>query len=172
MQEVDLVWKIKLLEISNNFNKDRNNIRMLVINQFSLENPWTWTGDNTSKYLYIVENLNNGWKICLRRPANLKNGFDFLILYPNSSINKESRNLKDAPSFKNILSLIEDNINKFSNFKENIKTIYLCWEVHEFYNDIEENILKICKWFFIEQDIRYWNYSWRQKFYNEILKLL
>ncbi len=173
MVEINLVWKIFLENISNDSTENRNNLRKIILNEFLKENPWTWIWKLVSKYLYIVEKLNNWWKICLRRPANLKNGFDFLILYPDSNINKWSR-LKDAPSFDNILKIIQENIKNIdfkNSFLEKIKLIYECKNIDNFYSNEEEIILKISKWLFIEQDIRYWNYSGRDKFYLEIQKI-
>ena len=67
---------------------------------------------------------------------------------------------------------------KYARLYELIRRIYECDDV----SDIEmaelhfsvglpvDHILKIIKWFFIEQDIRYWNYSGRAMFWNSVPK--
>ena len=58
----------------------RNEVRGRIITEFLKELPGTGNGENQSKYLYFVETLKDGNRIYLERPANLHNGFDFLII--------------------------------------------------------------------------------------------
>lgn len=172
-KEINLIWKIIIDSDIQSLDERRNFLRKKIIEYFFNEKPWTWSWELASRHLYFVEEFITWNKLCLKRPANLKNWFDFLIFIPDSNINSEWK-YKDAPSFNNVLDLIKNeckNTEFKKSFKINIEKIYNCFEISNFYNEQEEVLLKICKWFFIEQDIRYWHYSWRNKFYNEILHI-
>lgn len=72
-------------EIIHNFSNEgtRNEVRMRVVELLSTEEPGTGKGDNATRYTYYVETLQNGDRVYLRRPANLHNGFDFLVCVEN-----------------------------------------------------------------------------------------
>lgn len=63
----------------------RNEVRMRVVNALASEVPGTGSGDNASKYIYFVETLSSGDRVYLQRPANLHNGFDFLVCVENAN---------------------------------------------------------------------------------------
>ena len=67
----------------------RNDVRMRVVNTLASEEPGTGNGDQASKYIYYVETLSNGDRVYLQRPANLHNGFDFLVCVENANYAKE-----------------------------------------------------------------------------------
>ena len=82
----------------------RNEVRERVIAEFLKEAPGTGNGENQSKYLYFVETLKDGNRIYLERPANLHNGFDFLINVENINFSTTNR-IKYNPSHDNILMI-------------------------------------------------------------------
>jgi hypothetical protein len=81
----------------------RNEVRERVITEFLKEAPGTGNGENQSKYLYFVETLKDGNRIYLERPANLHNGFDFLINVENINFSTTNR-IKYNPSHDNIFN--------------------------------------------------------------------
>jgi len=58
--------------------ESRADIRKEVIELFLLEKPGTGSGDDCSKYRYIVESI-PGYSIKLKRPVPLNKGFDFTV---------------------------------------------------------------------------------------------
>jgi len=76
----------------------RRELRKKVVEQFLLEEAGTGTGEKTSRYVYYVEELDDGSRIYLTRPAWLKKGFDFLIHVEN----KVFMNGKDNPKHDDI----------------------------------------------------------------------
>ncbi len=156
----------------------RNEVRERIIAEFIKEMPGTGNGDNQSKYLYYVETLNDGNRIYLERPANLHNGFDFLINVENINFSTTNR-IKYNPSHDNIFSDLQvkkaESPEKYAKLYKLIEDVYNCEEIPEI--DLSFNtgypvdlILKVAKWFFIEQDIRYWNYSGRAMFMSGVPK--
>lgn len=57
--------------------ENRIEIRKVVVGILLEEEAGTGKGDLTSRYTYIVEELEDGREVYLRRPAWLKKGFDF-----------------------------------------------------------------------------------------------
>ena len=57
----------------------RNEVRMRVVDRLALEEAGTGKDENASRYIYYVETLADGNRVYLQRPANLHNGFDFLV---------------------------------------------------------------------------------------------
>lgn len=172
---IDL-YDMNLSSIDNTFENNRNELRKLVVNELFKEIPGIGKGDDASYYRYNVERLLDGNKIFITRPANLKNGFDFLIHVENH----EFLNGKDTPRHDDIIGDLQkkkaiDEV-KFEQIKIAIDRIYGCEDSNNVINDYLELdyfdnsglaidvVLKIVKWFFIEQDIRYWNYSGRKMF--------
>jgi len=177
---------------SINKDSDRNTIRNEVIKKFLQENPGKGNKNLTSKYTYYVETLNNGKRIFLTRPAVLNKGFDFIIHLENGNFKHISKKRKrtyynDIPSLDNILDDLEEkkkeDLEKYTLLFQLIENVYNCKDPNNVLkNDIKkklifqsgcsvEIILKIIKWFFIEQDIRYWNWSGRNKFFNRIKEI-
>lgn len=157
---------------------NRNEVRQRVVQKFFEEMPGLGKGGFQSKYLYYVETLEDGNRIYLERPANLHNGFDFLINVENINFSETSR-IKHNPSHNNIfndlLAKQVESPEKYAELYKLIEDVYNCKEIKE--TDLRFNtgypvdlILKVAKWFFIEQDIRYWNYSGRAMFMSGIPK--
>jgi hypothetical protein len=157
----------------------RNEVRMRVVSAFSSEEPGNGSGEAASKHIYEVEHLSDGDKVLLVRPSRLHNGFDFLITLEKMSF-KEKGNNRNAPKFDDLFADLrlkkENNLERFQNLVQLLERVFLC----EYVSDEEINalgecegwtiemVLKVSKWFFIEQDIRYWNYSGRLKLWNGI----
>lgn len=157
----------------------RNAVRKRVIDAFLNELAGNGKGELQTKYFYFVETLTSGNRIYLERPANLHNGFDFLINVENVNFSKTSK-VKNNPSHDNIFEDLEQKRNespkKYKKLFLLIQDVYNCKEIQdnldlEFTNGYPVDlILKVLKWFFIEQDIRYWNYSGREMFMTSVPK--
>lgn len=156
----------------------RNEVRERVITEFLKEAPGTGNGENQSKYLYFVETLKDGNRIYLERPANLHNGFDFLINVENINFSTTNR-VKYNPSHDNIFNDLKikkaESPEKYKKLYKLIENVYSCKEIEDTNLQFSSGysvdlILKVAKWFFIEQDIRYWNYSGRAMFMSGVPK--
>lgn len=162
-------------EIICNFSNEgtRNEVRMRVVNKFAEEQPGTGTGELASGYVYYVETLNSGDRVYLQRPANLHNGFDFLVCVENINYAKPGERKRNYPKQKefqeDLLSKKKANPEMFKKLHRVLREIFECHDVNdEEISEIKFNvglpvdhIVKATKWLFIEQDIRYWNYSGR-----------
>jgi len=149
-------------------------LRRKVVEQFLLEEPGTGKGYETSRYTYYVEKLQDGRRIYLTRPAYLKKGFDFLI----HAEGKVFMTGKDFPKhddiFEDLKKKKKENPALYKRLHEAMTRVYNCQDPEEVLKDLDdlkfksgftvELILKTLKWFFIEQDIRDWNYSGRGMF--------
>jgi len=158
----------------------RNEVRTRVVNAFLNESAGMGKGNNASRYNYNVATLLNGNNIILTRPANLKNGFDFLIRVSNTNFNINGR-YRDYPKHDEIIQdlLLKQKHNQilYNQLKSYIINIFNCdIEVEDIdFSLLNFNIgfdvdmlLHVIKWFFIEQDIRYWNYSGRNMLMSAI----
>lgn len=133
------------------------------------------TGELATRYRYNVETFIDGKKLYLIRPAYMKVGFDFQIWMENWANNNKDK----MPSHKDIvqdLKLKKDENGLFFNILiDGINKVFICEDDDRILKRIKmkkvsftngektEVLLKILKWMFIEQDIRYWNYSGRVK---------
>lgn len=146
---------------------------MRVVNCFSNEQPGIGREDYASRYRYYVETLQDGNRIYIVRPANLHYGFDFEIHVENTNYAESGKRIKTMPSHENLNTDLL--LKKASSPQMYVKLydllikVYECNEVtDEEINEISFSVgypvdhdIKVMKWFFIEQDIRYWNYSGR-----------
>ncbi len=157
--------------------RDRAELRKLMLCTFITE-------DCKTKYRYIVETLTDGTKIYIERPGRLNKGCDFVIYVENLSCYKNGNDipprhddlLDDLRNKKNYLSP-----SQFATLIEAIKDIYGLQSFNAAIapltsfpsnNDWSyELILKLVRWFFIEQDITYWANSGRTMLWNEIQKI-
>lgn len=158
----------------------RNEVRMRVVDALSSEQPGTGIKDAATRYTYYVESLSDGNRIYLRRPANLHNGFDFLVCVENSNFSSpgerrrnypthddiikdlEAKRIQDPSSYNRLYTLMQGVFACSSDVKENLSSF-------EFDGGFSaEMLLKTMKWLFIEQDIRYWNYSGRNMLWSGI----
>lgn len=151
----------------------RNDVRMRVVNEFSKEEPGKGNGDLSTKYNYFVETLEAGNHIILTRPANLHNGFDFVVRAENINFNIGKGRYRDNPTHDDIIEDLwlkkQENPRNYIVLYNYIIKVYYCEEIQDswFYKQGFHSgypcdlIVKTIKWLFIEQDIRYWNYSGR-----------
>lgn len=165
-------------EITKDFDNSgsRNDVRNRVVTCFMLETPGQGTGNLASKYNYKVKTLPDGHEIILTRPANLKNGFDFLIRVDGIDFSKGNGRRRDYPKHSDIIEDLEikkrENLEAYGVLYDLIKDMHACKNVSD--KEIEAiqfesgyssaMIVHVIKWFFIEQDVRYWNYSGRNMF--------
>ena len=151
----------------------RNELRLRVVDYFSKESPGEGKKDKASRFRYYVETLSDGNRVYLVRPANLHYGFDFQIHVENMNYAQPNKKRNTMPKHDN---LHEDLLQKkekapqmYKNLYNLLKKVYECNEItDDEINSLSfsvgypvDHVVKIMKWFFIEQDIRYWNYSGR-----------
>ena len=151
----------------------RNEVRMRVVNRLSEESPGTGNGDGASRYIYFVETLDSGDRIYLKRPANLHNGFDFLVCVENANYAEPGCYARNYPKHEDIAADLENkkaqNPAEYKRLYALMRRVFECHDVSDdemrgftFEGGLSvDHILKAMKWLFIEQDIRYWNYSGR-----------
>ena len=163
--------------------RGRNVIRYQVVRKFMQEAPGSGTGKLASRYDYYVEELSDGRYIILSRPANLKNGFDFRIRVENTDFNRGQRRKRDYPKHDDIVRDLRRKKKRdpkaYEKLLQLIKRVYECEEVKsKDYKRLNfavgypvDLILGVVKWFFIEQDIRYWNYSGRAMLISGIFNI-
>lgn len=152
----------------------RRELRRKVVEQFLLEEPGTGTGHNTSRYTYYVEKLKDGSRIYLTRPAYLKKGFDFRISVEDKVFMTGHDYPKHDDIFLDLRRKKKENPRLYKRLHKAMTRVYDCEEPENVLKDLGnpkfksgfsvELILKVLKWFFIEQDIRDWNYSGRAMF--------
>ena len=155
----------------------RSDIRNFLLNQWIQETPGT-------KYRYFVETLVSGNRIYLERPGRLNKGCDFVIYIENVH---QWKNGNDRPPnhdyILNDLSLKKQSLNQaqWTLLISSIRSVYNCETYNTAVQHISnlpvvdghsyETLLKIMKWFFIEQDITYWSGEGRGKFFSAILNI-
>ncbi|WP_027332627.1 hypothetical protein [Mycoplasmopsis gallinarum] len=160
-------------EITRFFSNEgtRNEVRLRVVNALSEEDPGNST--ETERYTYYVETLDDGNRVYLRRPANLHFGFDFLVCVENANYAEPGKRRRNYPKHDDLGIDLQakkaEDPEMYKKLYTLLKKVYECNDVFE--TDIEnisfssglpvDHILKTIKWLFIEQDIRYWNYSGR-----------
>ena len=97
----------------------RNEIRMRVVNEFAKEEFGNGRDDMASRYIYYVETLASGSRVYLQRPANLHNGFDFLICVENANYALPGKRRRNFPTHDDInadlLKKREENPNSTQN---------------------------------------------------------
>ena len=156
----------------------RQELRNLVVQKFLAEEPGEGSGDLVSRYRYYVEELGDGRRLFLTRPAWLKYGFDFVIRVEGTTF----INGRDNPKHEDLLKDLQQKRSKkprmYTELLVAVKQVFGCEDPEcvllESTNldftigHSPELILKLCKWFWIEQDIRYWNHSGRFKLMQAI----
>jgi len=151
----------------------RNEVRMRVVNALASEEPGTGSGDSASRYIYFVESLSSGDRVYLQRPANLHNGFDFLVCVENANYAPPGKRRRNYPKHEDfgadLQAKKEENGEMYARLYSLLRRVFECEDVSDaemseihFNSGLPvDHILKAIKWLFIEQDIRYWNYSGR-----------
>ena len=163
--------------------RTREELKELVVSKFLGEEPGEGKAKLASRHRYNVERLAEGRRIFLSRPAPLRWGFDFVVHVEGATFAKGRSN----PSHQDILEDLEDKRQSLS--PEAVGVIRECCSaVYEGHDPDDvlgsqqlpkgaggfslELILKVLKWLWIEQDIRYWNYSGRQMLKTAVDKAL
>ncbi len=156
----------------------RKEIRDFLVHEFLKELPGTGTGVDTSVYYYYVDEIFDGRKIYLKRPARLNKGMDFEVNVEDTNFGIKKKTT--LPSHSSILKDLDEknkeNSQEYLKVKNIIERLYNCESV----NDKEirslefasghpiELTLKCIKWLFIEQDVTYWNWSGRAMLFSKL----
>jgi hypothetical protein len=168
----------KTLSISNG--PTREQLREKVATEFLKEQCGSGVGDNASKYIYFVETLADGRRVFLSRPAFLNKGFDFEIKVENTNFAEAGKPRRNRPAHKDIFRDLEtkkaNNPKLYQKLFRLIVQLYDCNEIRsKEFMDLEfgvgypvDLLLYVIKWFFIEQDITYWNFSGRNMFMSGV----
>lgn len=178
---------MSVIEVNCSFSNagTRNEVRARVLNKFIDELPGTGKGDLASRYVYYVEKLKDGSRIFLKRPARLNNGLDFTINVENVNFEKEmGKKRRTNPSHEDIFydlkqKKAENNTVEFIKLVKLLDNVYNCKELeantefpHFKSGYSAELVIKVVKWFFIEQDITYWNNSGRHMLWRAISEII
>lgn len=152
--------------------RSRANVRSEVVRRWLAEKA----GDRTNRhrYRYDVETLADGSTIYLKRPTRLNKGMDFVIYCQNF---KQWKNGNDKPprhvdledELRELCKAVKGSAKRKSLFRSALLEIWNCVPpeevlaaMPELARDLRsERILKIARWFFIEQDLTYWTESGR-----------
>lgn len=170
-----MTYKYKEIEMKLLEHFTRRKVREFVVNKFLKEEPGTGTINNATRYKYLVNIPNIDRKIYLKRPANLKLGFDFQIWVENW----KRKGVDKMPKHQDIINDLsvkqKENNQQFRYLLKAIEWLFKCKADKEIVEDLENKkinfnegeelkiLLRVIKWMFIEQDIRYWNFSGRNK---------
>ncbi|MBK5127852.1 DNA adenine methylase [Streptococcus parasanguinis] len=163
----------------------RNEVRMRLVEEFSKEIPGNGKHEEASRYTYYVETLLDERRIFLRRPANLHNGFDFLVCVENTNFSKKGKRKRNFPKHDEIVNdLLLKQMNspeQFNKLLSMIEDIYFCrknyqasdFQCFTFNQGFSADLIALTlKWLFIEQDIRYWNYSGRAMLWQGLSQMI
>jgi hypothetical protein len=153
---------------------ERAKIRREVVGWWLAEAPGT--AELRNCYRYYVEQLADGSRIFLDRPTRLNKGMDFMIKCENYIVYKNG-NCK-PPSHANMAALLNDLLkdktlgpSRKDELRLALRDIWNCKEPDEVLSEFarlrtnskSERLLKLVRWFFIEQDLTYWTESGRWK---------
>ncbi|WP_462137148.1 hypothetical protein [Candidatus Mycalebacterium sp.] len=154
--------------------KTRNGFRQFLVNQWMKESFG-------KKYRYFVEDLSNGKRIYLERPARLNKGCDFVIFIEDLFLYKNGND--KPPSHKDLFADLKRKKKFLSSgdWKELIRAIEKVYKTTSCNVSLNcvgrinknspmtlEQILYLCKWFFLEQDVTYWSYNGRDMLFEKI----
>ena len=169
-------------EITQTFSNEgtRNEVRKRVVQVLLEEIHGTAVTGGTSRNKYFVETLLTGDRVFFIRPAHLHFGFDFKIGVENQNYNKKGKPVRIYPAHTDIAAdLVEKkqtDTAMYAKFYSLLEKVFQCHDVYDYEcSDINFNvgltpdhILKVLKWLFIEQDIRYWYGQGRYMTWNII----
>lgn len=136
--------------------------------------------DCKTKLRYYVESIDNNKRIYIERPGRLNKGCDFVI-YVEDLFKYQNGNDK-APKHNNLFDDLQEKKNKLTQEEfEKLKiAITKIFELKPFSDAFAytntllqigwsyELVLKLVRWFFIEQDITYWARTGREMLFNVI----
>lgn len=144
--------------------KTRAQVRREVVEKFLEESPGPASDEVYNRYEYIVEETPEG-RILLTRPANLKLGFDYRIDVEGMTFMKGTVSPTHQDIFKDLKFKNGKNPDYAERVRKALVDVYEMAEPEDILPKIQnkeigyspELLLKLAKWFAIEQDIRYWN---------------
>lgn len=147
---------------------DRAGVRAEVFQHWINEKPGTQIIRNT--YRYDVEQLADGNKIYLTRPARLNKGADFII-YCEGFTKWKNGNCK-PPRHEDLFLEFSKLAKTGPETYELLSSLRRIWECESSEKVVDnlklfkgkvqaERALLLAKWFFIEQDVTYWTDSGR-----------
>lgn len=174
------LYGLKLQTIEEDFNFNRNKLRQLVIKKMWEELPGYGRQEKTAHYIYYVEKLSDSNRVLLTRPAIQKLGFDYIIRVENYQFMNNRNNPKHDDILNDLKRKKSKDLENYKQLIDLINSVYLCHDPEDILVSTQiffsngypiDLILKVCKWFFIEQDIRYWNYSGRTMLKESIDKI-
>lgn len=162
--------------------KSRIGYRQGLSRLFLAEDPGTETY-RTEYIYYVEEDSADGTKVYLVHPAFLNNGFDFTIHIENQVFVHSGKRTytDDIPAHDHIVNDLlakkEENPSLFKQLKTLLDKVFQCSTIED--NEYKaypfklglsvETLFKTIKWFFVEQDITYWNGKGRRMLYYEKL---
>jgi hypothetical protein len=135
------------------------------------------------QYRYNVENCADGKKIYLLRPTYLNKGFDFTIClegFKSTGKGPSTERPSHADITSDLTAKLMESKPMYAELVMAIDEVYQCAEPDDalgrhpahFESGLHVgSVLKIIKWFFIEQDLTYWNYSGRRMFREAVIKV-
>ena len=147
------------LEIRGNMS--RSEIRRRVVEAFLDEEP----GENY-EYWYHVETLSDGKRMYLRRPTRKFNfdfkveveGFEFRGTHEEIVNDLRAKKAESPSDFYSLMKAIREVYGG-----KDVDDVLSAYKFHFSSGFSVELLLKLLKWFFILEDIYYWNYKGRGK---------
>lgn len=154
--------------------KTRNDYRQFLVTQ--------WMNESLGeKYRYFVEDLSDDKRVYLERPARLNKGCDFVIFIEDLFLHKNGNDkppshqdlfadLKrkkkslNSGDWKELIRAIEK-VHKTTSCSVSLKSAK---RIDSISSVTVEQILYLCKWFFLEQDVTYWSYNGRDMLFEAI----
>lgn len=135
------------------------------------------------KIRYYVEKLLSGKYIYIERPAPLNKGCDFTIFVEDLMLHKNGNDC--PPSHKDVIQDIKLKKEKMYGYQYNelLQAITDIYCAKPFDNAIKRTnmlphigwdydlLLKLLRWFFIEQDVTYWSGEGRDMLYGVICNI-
>ncbi|MFH2020253.1 MAG: hypothetical protein ABIJ34_02500 [archaeon] len=164
---------MSLTKLNLNINQkglSREELRKIVVGEFLKEKHGPADDETYQRYEYLVEKTLEG-NILLIRPANLKLGFDFRIDVDKMTFRKGTHAPTHIDLFEDLKFKYSKNEEFCNKVIEAIVNVNKMIEPKEILITFEDKkigfsvdlLLKLSKWFAVEQDIRYWNGWGRMK---------
>ena len=151
---------------------NRRGVRAEVVSAWLREEPGEPNKRNA--YRYDVESLADGTKIYVSRPTRLNKGMDFVIRCERYIKHKNGKDKppKHTDLIAEIQPYLTEQTKKSGQTAEltlALARIWDCYRADEVVESLQllkgsisvERLLKLARWFFIEQDLTYWTESGR-----------
>jgi hypothetical protein len=151
---------------------DRRAVRAEVVNVWLREEPGEPNKRNA--YRYDVETLADGTKIYVTRPTRLNKGMDFVIHCEGFTKFKNGND--KPPKHADLIAELQPFLTETARasgqtaeLRMALSRIWRCERPEQVVESLQalkgsiavERILKVARWFFIEQDLTYWTDSGR-----------